>query len=397
MVSTPLARRDRCGRRELAPPRADAIMALALTVFAVLEGSRRAWGDPGAFGPATLVMTVALAWRRRQPLLVFIVVVGAAVSGWAAPFVGITAIMIAAYSVGAYYARRLLSLGVLFITATVIVTVYHGRLPPIPDFLGPYVVLMPLWLIGYAIRIRQLRADFFEDRATRLEREQEQATRAAIAEEQARIARELHDVVAHNVSVMVVQAGAARHVLQASPDRATEALLAVESSGREAMTELRRLLGLLSHDDEGVSLTPQPGAGQLDALIRRVAEAGLPATRSVAGQPRPLPPGIDLTVYRIVQEALTNALKYADLARTDVILDYRDAELKVEILDEGPGHGAREGEGPGHGLVGMRERVALYGGTLEVGPRLERGYAVRVWLPLSHQPSAISRQLTADG
>jgi len=289
------------------PPRADVIVALVLTVLAVVEGSTRGWGDPAAFGPATLVMTVALAWRRRQPLLVFIMVVGAAVSGWAAPFVGITAIMVAAYSVGAYHPRRIFSLGVMFATATVVVTVYHGRLPPTPDVLGPYVVLIPL---------------------------------------------------------------------------SSAALLAVESSGREAMTELRHLLGLLSQDDEGVALTPQPGVGQLDSLVRRVGEAGLPATRSVAGQPRLLPAGIDLTVYRIVQEALTNALKYADLTRTDVILDYRESELKVEILDEGPGRVAREGEGTGHGLVGMRERVALYGGTLEAGPRLERGYAVRAWLPL---------------
>lgn len=155
------------------------------------------------------------------------------------------------------------------------------------------------------------------------------------------------------------------------------------------MTELRRLLGLLNRDDEDgldgavqLAPAPQPGLEQLDALMHRVADAGLPVELRIAGQPRTLPPGINLTAYRIVQEALTNALKYAELARTQVILDYRDAALKVEILDEGAGGHARESHEPGRGLVGMRERVALYGGTLEAGPRLEHGYAVRAWLPL---------------
>jgi signal transduction histidine kinase len=251
-----------------------------------------------------------------------------------------------------------------------------------PQWAGPYAILVPLWLVGNAIRSRQLRADAFEDRATRLEREREQVTQAALAEERARIARELHDVVAHNVSVMIVQAGAARHVLKTSPEQATGALRAVEASGREAMAELRHLLGLLSPDGGDMGLAPQPGVEQLESLVRRVGEAGLPIKLHIEGQLRPLPPGIDLTAYRIVQEALTNALKYAGLARTDVILDYRESGLKVEVLDDGPGNSGREGAATGHGLVGMRERVALYGGTLEAGPRLGQGYAVRAWLPL---------------
>ncbi len=189
-------------------------------------------------------------------------------------------------------------------------------------------------------------------------------------------------MVAHSVGVMVVQAGAARHILSKSPQQADEALRAVESSGREAMAELRHLLGLLNQDDDQVALAPQPGLDQLDSLVRRVGEAGLPVTLHVEGRTRPLPPGLDLAAYRVVQEALTNALKYAGLARTDVILDYREDELKIEVLDDGPGRSAAAGTGAGHGLVGMRERLALYGGTLEAGPRLERGYAVRAWLPL---------------
>ncbi len=386
MASLNVTRRD--GHKP-SPVVVDTVVALLLTVLVVLEASAEPFRGQ-TLRPIALLMTAPLIWRRRRPLLVFVVVMIGAIGGInAVPLAGLCAVLVAAYSAGAYDRNRPLSLGVIVLTATFIALI-GGGMPDIPQPTAPYLVLLPLWLIGNAISTRQSRADLFEDKATRLEREQERATQAAVAAEQARIARELHDVVAHNVSVMVVQAGAARHILWTSPDRATEALLAVESSGREAMTELRRLLDLLSHDDEGVSLTPQPGVARLDSLVRRVGAAGLPASLRVEGQPRTLPPGIDLTVYRIVQEALTNALKYADQARTEVILDYRDAELKVEILDEGPGRAAREGEGAGHGLVGMRERVVLYGGRLEAGPRLERGYAVRAWLPLSGQPSAVS-------
>ena len=374
------------GWRDLSPRGADVALALALTLLIVVESaagaSRDPFSRPGAGSPIALLMTVPLAWRRRQPLLVFgLVVVSATIAFMTAPYVAIVAIMVAAYSVGAYSRYRRLSLGVMLVTASVVVA-FGGGLPPIPQWTGPYAILLPLWLVGNAIRSRQLRADAFEDRATRLEREQERATQAAIAEERARIARELHDVVAHNVSVMIVQAGAARHVLKASPEQATGALRAVEASGREAMAELRHLLGLLSPEGTDIGLAPQPGVEHLETLVRRVGEAGLPVTLHIEGQPRPLPPGIDLTAYRIVQEALTNALKYAGLACTDVILDYRESGLKVEILDDGLGNPGREGGETGHGLVGMRERVALYGGTLEAGPRLARGYAVRAWLPL---------------
>ena len=366
------------GRYGLRPPVADVALALALSIVAVLETISGQWSSP-----AVLLMTLPLAWRRRQPLAVFLAIAAAAVGVFQqAPYAGLTAVMIAAYSVGTYSRHRLLSLGVIIATATVIATVFHAGWPPLPDASAPYVIALSMWLVGNAIRSRQLRADAFADRATRLEREREQATREAVAAEHARIARELHDVVAHSVGVMVVQAGAARHILSKSPQQADEALRAVESSGREAMAELRHLLGLLNQDDDQVALAPQPGLDQLDSLVRRVGEAGLPVTLHVEGRTRPLPPGLDLAAYRVVQEALTNALKYAGLARTDVILDYREDELKIEVLDDGPGRSAAAGTGAGHGLVGMRERLALYGGTLEAGPRLERGYAVRAWLPL---------------
>jgi signal transduction histidine kinase len=271
--------------------------------------------------------------------------------------------------------------------ATFIVRAFGGGLPAPPDFAVPYVVLLLPWLIGHALRTRQLRADAFQERAIRLEQEQEFATQVALAEERARIARELHDVVAHSVSVMVVQAGAARQVLSTSTEQAREALLAVESTGREAMTELRSLLGVLSHDVSDVALSPQPALDQLEPLLQRVREAGLPVELRIEGEPKPLPLGVELAAYRIVQEGLTNALKYSGLACTQVILDYRAAELKVEILDDGPGEQSGAGREHGRGLVGMQERVALYGGRLEAGARLERGYAVRAWLPLAgHEP-----------
>ena len=294
--------------------------------------------------------------------------------------------MIAAFSVGAHGRFWFPSLCLMLLTATVVAMTFGSVLPRLPDFAGAYVVLLPLWLVGQAIRSRQLRADAFEDKATRLENEQELARQAARAAERARIARELHDVVAHSVSVMVVQAGAARHIVRTSPTQAHEALSAVESVGRETMAELRRLLGVLncdSEEDSGtVQLAPQPGAEQLGALVRRVRDAGLPVSLRVMGQARALSPGINLAVYRIAQEALTNALKYAGQAPTEVLLTYTRTELALEIRDEGRDYPRFDEPGTGHGLAGMRERVALYGGRLEAGPRPGGGFLVHAWLPL---------------
>jgi len=191
-----------------------------------------------------------------------------------------------------------------------------------------------------------------------------------------------------------VQAGAAREVLkqgQAFAPEASESMLAVEASGRTALSELRHMLGALSTNGLSVAseptpepepgIAPQPGLAQLDALVQRIREAGLPVTLKTEGAPTPLPAGIDIAAYRILQESLTNALRYAAGAPTEISLHYRDTELKLEVLDEGPETGRTDGA-PGHGLVGMRERVAIFGGKLEAGPRLERGYAVRAWLPL---------------
>jgi signal transduction histidine kinase len=363
----------------------DALVTIALTAGILVETI----ADTGDLRPEAAVMSLPLYWRRTEPLPVFgAVLLGAILAADDAQYIGFFCIIFAAYSVGAYSRFRLLAFAVFLITAIGVDIHYGGALPQLPDSVGPFLILFPFWLIGMGMRTRQLRADALEDRAAQLEREREQAMQLARAEERASIARELHDVVAHSVSVMLVQAGAARQVLTSSPEDARGALLAVENSGREAMAELRNLLGLLKNEDDELDLAPQPGVEQIDALVQRVRDAGLPVELRIEGAPAPLPIGLDLTAYRIVQEALTNALKYSGLARTQVLLAYREDELKLEVLDEGPGEPLDEGSStsPGRrGLVGMRERVALYGGRLEAGPRLGGGYAVRAWLPLARE------------
>ncbi|MCX4747461.1 histidine kinase [Kitasatospora sp. NBC_01287] len=267
----------------------------------------------------------------------------------------------------------------------------------------PAAALLALALLRAGRRHRAA----IEERGWLLERERESAARTAVDAERARIARELHDIVSHNVSVMVIQAGAAREVLATLPGEAATALLAVEGAGRDAMTELRHLLGLLAPDANGeqpgdggerADLAPQPGLGRLGALVDRIAFAGLPVEVRISGEPRELPAGIDVTAYRIVQEALTNALRHGDGRQAEVTIRYADRSLRVEVLNGGPsaragdpggsagprrergGDGA--GAGAGRGLLGLRERVAVYGGDLDARRRLGGGYRVRARIPL---------------
>ena len=231
------------------------------------------------------------------------------------------------------------------------------------------------WGIGRAVGERGRRAESLEARAERLERAHE----AAVAGERARIARELHDVIAHTVSVMTVQAGAARLLFDEDPVRARASLLAVEETGRQALGEMRRLLGILRGDEQQTRLAPQPGISDIASLVEQVRAAGLPVDVLVDGEQRALPPGIDLAAYRVVQEALTNALKHAGAARAQVAIRYGHQALQLAVTNDG--HVAGNGR-VGHGLVGMRERVALYGGEFEAGPRREGGYEVRATLPV---------------
>jgi signal transduction histidine kinase len=249
-------------------------------------------------------------------------------------------------------------------------------------------VLAVLW---YAWGTRRRYGRSLRDRAKLLDEASEAAVAAAVDAERDRVARELHDIVSHNVSLMIIQAGAARQVVAGAPQDATDALLAVESSGREAMTELRALLGLLTPDGSGEDdLLPQPGMSRLEELVDRVAFAGLPVELTVEGEPRPLPPGLDLTAYRVIQEALTNALKHAPGAHATVNVRYTDRYLRLEVLNSGPS--VLTGQTPavqppaepsaGRGLLGLRERVAVFGGQLDARRRLGGGFRVRVRIPL---------------
>jgi signal transduction histidine kinase len=255
--------------------------------------------------------------------------------------------------------------------------------------LGSYVFFLLLvggpWLAGRAIRHRRLSERSLEARAVAAEREREERARAAVAEERVRIARELHDVVAHALSVIVVQARGGRRSIAGQPEEAREAFDSIEATGREALAEMRRLLGMLRRDDEALALSPQPSLRYLDALVAQVSEAGLPVELSVEGQAADLPPGIDLSAYRIVQEALTNAVKHAGAATARVVVRYGEHDLELEIADTGIGAATNDGEG--HGLAGMRERVSLYGGKIEAGPRAGGGFAVRARLPLDSDRS----------
>jgi signal transduction histidine kinase len=246
-------------------------------------------------------------------------------------------------------------------------------------FTGVFVV--GAWLAGRGIRSRQARADDFEAHVVRVEREREAKAREAVADERARIARELHDVVSHSVGVIVIQAQAAQQ-LEVGEEAVARSLRAIESSGQQALVEMRRLLGLLRREDEELALAPQPSLRYLDHLAATVREAGLPVDLRVEGEVAALPPGVDVSAYRIVQEALTNALKHAGPARARVLVRYGAGEVELEISDDGPGPAVGNGDG-GHGLVGMRERVSVYGGELESGGLPEGGYAVRVRLPFA--------------
>lgn len=240
------------------------------------------------------------------------------------------------------------------------------------------------FLVGRIFRARTDRERALAARAAALEAERDVKAREAVAEERARIARELHDVVAHAISTIVLHARGGRRMLAEEPDETRRALDVIERAGEQALVEMRRLLGILRQDDKQLALAPQPTLSRVDELAASLTSSGLPVDVTVEGTPVRLPPGIDVSAYRIVQEALTNALKHAGPARAHVTVRYRPQEVELEVVDDGVGDG--DGGGSGHGLLGIRERVGLYGGELESGRRGEGGYAVRARLPLHSTP-----------
>jgi signal transduction histidine kinase len=347
-----------------------------------------------------VLTTAPLAFRRTYPTSAFCVIVLAVIfTNQYSTAVTIAAALFAAYFAVVYSKNRPAALGCLAAGVAVVTFDYPKIGSQIPGRLTPLLVLLPTVALGYMMRMWQQRAG---ESAARLQQAQAQhleVTRRAVEEERARIAAELHDVVTHNVSVMVVQAGAGRRVLDRSPGDAREAMLAIEASGRTAMTELRHLLGLLAPSggpepeasaDQG-ALRPQPGLDEIPALVARVRSAGLPVELSVTGTERGLPPGADLAAYRVAQEALTNVIKHADGARTRVRIEYRARDL---IIDVSNAHGGSlpSADGSGRGLIGLRERITIYGGSLDVGPRPGGGWRVQATIPLEPpgQPVPVS-------
>jgi signal transduction histidine kinase len=421
--------------RELPPTVADGLLAALLTVIALpllflpSENFERLYAsgfrDPGP--PAvllTLCQTMPLTWRRRAPYAVLAVSTAAAIVHLALgfkPTFAEAAMVVSLYTVAAHRPRRraLLAAGLFALAMVGYGMIAEAKYPsPFQDSLQSWTLTFiqfgAAFFLGDLQRRRLADVAKLEALNAQLAEEQELRSRWAVAEERGRIARELHDVVAHSVSVMVVQAGAARRTMAISPEQAASALGQVESTGRQALVELRRLLGLL-RDGEGeataAALAPQPSLANLDTLVTAAREAGLPVEVAVEGEPRPLPAGIDLSAYRIVQEALTNSLRHAGAARTRVRVRYGREALEVRVDDDGPGPApalagtglvvvrtgaggvlkvagsaddADRKAGGGNGLIGMRERVALFGGTLEAGTRPGGGYRVAARLPLDN-------------
>ncbi|MFD9108570.1 sensor histidine kinase [Streptomyces bottropensis] len=386
----------------------DAAMALAVgvgSVYYVLDNMTgivdrgdRPVPAPGEWISPVIVAIIAsapLTLRRRYPLAVLWIVLAAVMATpHDAPRLTFYACVVAAYSAAAYSPRRIPTLASLGMAVLLVST--DSALPTVPDQYAPYLILVPIVVAANGLRTWKLRTDEGRRRLSAMEREQAEALRRAIEHERARIARELHDVVTHNVSVMVIQAGAARKVMDAHPDQAREALLAVEAGGRAAMTELRHVMGLLttdtpadpdSHGPAGmVDLAPQPGLGRLETLVARVCKTGMPVELTVTGRTRPLPSGIELAAYRVVQEALTNTVKHAAGASAAVTVDYAATHLRVEVTDTGGTPGTSKttdsATGAGRGLIGLRERLAVYGGTLRTGPHHAGGYRVTALIPL---------------
>jgi len=339
-----------------------------------------------------MLVALPLGWRRRAPLAVL-----AAMLSWFAcmvlvvltnnvgsPLTAIIALGIAFYSVGAHTAGNRSMVGLAGGLAGVIAIdlASGGAFQNAGVRPGAWLLLTIAWLVGHELRRRRIEMSELRSRAIELEHEREERLRIAAAEERSRIARELHDVVAHSVSVMVVQSQAAQRVLADDVDATRDMLQSIEATGRQALTELRRLLGLLREFDSAPTLEPQPSLRYLDELLSQIRDAGLAVDLNIEGTPTVLPQGIDLSAYRIVQEGLTNTLKHAGADRVSVLVRYAPAELQIEIADDGRGTGQPAGNGDGHGLVGMRERVALYGGELRAGRGDHGGYVLRARLPL---------------
>jgi len=395
------------------PTAADAALAVALAVSALVSietildqvGTDPSFHQPSmvAVVSSMLAVTVPLAGRRRFPFSVAAVVVVAFLGGRVVleiPEASITLLAgsLAIYSAAVHGRPRFRTSVLTLCLGTVLAEVvrelfftapYRGLTPVAKTFILAYnaVTLALPWLLGAAIRSLRQRHRELADKADELRREREDNARAAVFAERVRIARELHDVVAHHVSVMGIQAAGARAVMERQPDKAAQALSSIEASSRQAVAELHHLLGFLRAEGDADALAPQPGLDQLGDLVAEVSEAELTVDLAIDGDPRPLAPTLEVSAYRIIQEALTNTRKHSGATSATVRVSYRPASLEIEVLDNGPG----EAEQPaasvaGHGLIGMRERATLHGGHLRAGPRPDGGFAVHATFPLNGPP-----------
>jgi signal transduction histidine kinase len=380
--------------RTLDPRLIDTLIALALAAFIAVQF---AFGEqPGPEADVVNLITgpllaLTLVWRRRAPLSMIVAFAALTVTNEAlggglfsfpesdsdgiAPFASLLTAGVAFYSLGAYERERLATIGLVVGVAAFWVVVFVSAQVDFGSFFFSATLAVAPWLFGRIARARHLRL-------LAAEREQEQRARIAVGDERARIARELHDVVAHSVGVIVLQAQGARRVFERDPERAREALESIERTARTALADMRGSLGVLRREDDERALAPQPGVDDLNQLIEEARAGGLTVELAVEGERVPLPQAIDLSAYRIVQEALTNVIKHAGRAQARVTLRYLDDELEVEVADDGRGPPGRAADGSGLGIIGMRERVEAHGGRLDAGAGTNGGFLVRASLPL---------------
>jgi signal transduction histidine kinase len=384
---TPFSRMEHWAR-DLNPWVLDAVLGSVFTVVGIVtvfgDDVHGKYRKGGALGVAlSLLCTLPFFVRRRFPAShVFVVSTGLVLLSTLEFHSNFQSqiIIISAYTVGAHSAGLDRLLGFLSIMVGVTTVAVVG----IPDattgnIAAAGATYAAAFFLGIAMRNRRLYMEQLEERTALLERERDEEAKRAVADERLRIAQELHDVVAHSMGVIAVQAAVGSHVIEQDPVEAKRSLDAIAATSRSSLTEIRRLLGVLRSDGEG-GYEPAPALTDLDALFADVDAAGLPVTVRVDGERTELPPGVDLTAYRIVQEALTNVLKHAGPAHATVTIGYEPGALRLEITDDGRGVNGR-GPGTGHGLLGMRERVAVYGGSLDVGPLTGGGFRVRAHLP----------------
>ena len=369
---------------------ADAVAAGLLAVFAVIDVLSS--GDSGAEMAGLLVgalaITLSLAWRREHALAAVLVAAAAITAQSLATeppesLWTLIVVVVGCYSVAAHERIWPSVAGIAAMGAAIAIAILRDQSDSASNIAPTLLLFVAVpWLAGRILHRRERHSEGLSLHLEALEREQEALARQAVADERTRVARELHDVVAHSLSVIAIQADAAEGALDHDPDLAREPLSAVKHTAREALSEMRRLLGLLRETDQGPQLEPQPGLAGLGALVEKVRAAGLDVELAVEGEPATLSPGIDLSAYRIVQEGLTNALKHAGPTQAWVRLRYTAERVELEVVDDGPSNGVVPGPAhEGHGLVGMRERVTLYGGSLEAGARPGGGYGLRATLP----------------